>query len=415
MKNNLRKDYIWNTVGVFAQSAISPLLLVAITRINGIDSAGTFSFAFSLAIIFLTLGMWGGRTYQVSDIKGEFSQRSYLVVRLLLSAVMLIGAILFSLINNYDPLKTAIVLSLVLFKVFEAISDAIYGVMQIHSKLYVAGKSLFYKSFVGFIAFIVVDIITGSILLSCLAIAAVNILIMIFYDLRFTNKIENLSLKVEHVNQYVKNALIIMKRTSPVFVSAFLAVFSLNIPRYFIDIYHGEDNGYFGILAMPLTLIVLLMSFILQPNVVNMSKLYLKSNYRGFNKVVDKIVFVTIFVGVVALIGAATVGVPLLGLIFGVDFTNYYLALMIMLVGGVANALGAVFINVLTIMRHFKTQFYVLLLTNIILIVVSALLIPENGLLAGVSLFTAASILQVTTLIIGYKLILRNEEIAKKT
>lgn len=82
MKQNIKKDYLWNTIGVLAQNAISPLLLIVVTRLNGVDDSGLFSFAFSLALIFWAIGIWGGRTYQVSDVKHEFTPQSYIFVRI---------------------------------------------------------------------------------------------------------------------------------------------------------------------------------------------------------------------------------------------------------------------------------------------------------------------------------------------
>ena len=34
-----KKDYIWNSLGSLLQSAISPVLLIVITRLNGIDTS----------------------------------------------------------------------------------------------------------------------------------------------------------------------------------------------------------------------------------------------------------------------------------------------------------------------------------------------------------------------------------------
>ena len=130
MSSSLRKDYIWNTVGVLLQNAISPLLLVLITRVNGINDSGLFSFAFSVAIIFWALGIWGGRTYQVSDIKREFPQQSYMHVRVLLGLLLIIGSIIFCLLNSYSFIKSGIIVTLVILKAIESVSDALYGVMQ---------------------------------------------------------------------------------------------------------------------------------------------------------------------------------------------------------------------------------------------------------------------------------------------
>jgi hypothetical protein len=64
---------------VLLQNAISPLLLIVITRVNGIDDSGLFSLAFSVSIILWSLAMWGGRTYQVLGVplKGSTPLRTF--------------------------------------------------------------------------------------------------------------------------------------------------------------------------------------------------------------------------------------------------------------------------------------------------------------------------------------------------
>jgi len=402
-----KRDYFWNTLGVFAQNAISPLLLIVITRINGIYDSGIFSFAFSMAIIFWAFGMWGGRTYQVSDVKQEFSSKSYIMVRLVLSVAMFIGAIIFAAINHYDATKTGVILALVLFKVVESIADSIYGVLQVNNHLYMAGKSLLYKAVAGFASFIVIDYLTENIFLSCLAVVFVNILFVVYYDIKIANRLDDIRIKSNQVNHYIKDAFVIMKRCSPVFAVFFLAMFSLNIPRYFIDMYHAEQIGYFGILAMPITLIALIMSFILQPNVVTLSQNYHDKKYDIFRKTVKLLVLITATLGLVVLLATFLVGVPILELVFGISFGDYKLVLIIMVAGGIANALVTVFINILVVTRHFKAQFYILLLSNILLTVLSFITIKDHGLLVGVSLFALINVAQVVMMTIAYNSVLR--------
>lgn len=414
MQQDIKKDYIWNTLGVFLQNAISPLLLVAITRINGIFDSGIFSFAFSVAIIFWAVGMWGGRTYQVSDVNQEFSHRSYIMVRLLLAALMMVGAVVFITANQYDVAKSSVIIALVLFKVIESIADVIYGILQTHNRLYIVGKSLSYKAIGGFVAFVVIDLLTKDILLGCAGIVLVNMLVFLCYDLPITRRLENIKMKIGRTKYYMKDAAIIMKRCSPVFAVLFLAMFSLNIPRYFVDLYHEEEIGYFGIITMPVTLVVLLVSFILQPNVVKLSRLYDKKKYIEFNKIVRKLMSITSLVGIAILVAAFVFGIFVLQLLFGVDFSNYKLALMILVVGGIVNALVGILINVLTIIRHIRAQFYVLLLTNILLAIVSAYIIKEQGLLGGVGLFAVTSIAQVVLLAAIYIVTLKKATNAEK-
>jgi O-antigen/teichoic acid export membrane protein len=415
MNNDMKKDYFWNTLGIFAQNAISPLLLVVITRINGIFDSGLFSFAFSVAIIFWTFGMWGGRTYQVSDVENRFTHKSYIMVRLISSVFMLIGVILFTIINHYDITKSAIIVALVLFKVIESIADAVYGVLQVNGRLYSVGKSLLYKAVLGFSAFVVIDILTGNILLSSAAIVIVNILLVLVYDFRIARKIEDIHIPFSQLRKYVHSALLIMKECIPVFAVAFLVVFSLNIPRYFIDMYHSEQVGYFGILAMPITLIALFMSFILQPNVVGLSNLYSNGEYTVFDKIVKKLVLITLAIGLFVLIGAYVVGVPALNLVFGVDFGNYKTDLIVMILGGIVNAFVSILINILIVMRHFKAQFYILLLTNIALAVLSYAIIQTHGLLSGVTLFAGINVIQLILLAIAYRHTLHKQQTEQHT
>ncbi|HVC36228.1 MAG TPA: hypothetical protein VNE40_02175 [Candidatus Dormibacteraeota bacterium] len=407
MHNNIKKDYLWNTIGVFAQNAISPLLLIVITRINGIYDSGVFSFAFSVAIIFWAVGMWGGRTHQASDVKHEFSHRSYIMVRLVLGILIFLGAITFDLINRYNVTKSSIIVALVLFKAVESIADSLYGILQVHGYLFSVGKSLLYKAVSGFSLFMFIDIYKKNILLGSLGIVLVNIGFVLLYDLRIAKRLENIHIKVSQINYYTRNAGIIMKRCAPIFAVLFLAMFSLNIPRYFIDLYHGEQIGYFGIIAMPITLIVLLMSFVLQPNVVSLSRLYKKGKYIEFHKIVKRIAYIVTFIGAIILVTTFILGVPVLKFVFGINFSGYKLALIIMVAGGVVNALVALFINILIIMRQLKDQFYILLVTNVVLGILSATLVRKYGLLGGVSLFATINILQISLLSVVYRMIVK--------
>lgn len=80
------------------QNAASPLLLVIVARVNGIGDVGLYSFAFSVSVVFFALAIWGGRTYQVSDVHHEYTSQSYVVMRILLGAVVAVVAALFAML-----------------------------------------------------------------------------------------------------------------------------------------------------------------------------------------------------------------------------------------------------------------------------------------------------------------------------
>lgn len=399
-----KKDYIWNSIGSFLQSAISPILLIVITRLNGVGDSGLFSFAMSLSVVFWAISLWGGRTYQVSDVKKEFSSGDYIVVRFISSLIVAVFSISFCILSGYDLIKTELIMVLVSFKILESIADSMYGVLQIHNKLYIVGISLTIKSVFGFIIFAIVDILTKNIVYGALSIFLVNIVVVIFYDIPWMKHVESVGLTKKNIMQAGK----IMKKTAEVFVVVFLTMFSLNIPRYFLDKYHYDQIGYFGIMAMPITLLTLFISFVLQPNVVNLSELLKKKKIKEFTKIVSKIDFITFTLGILFVVSSYLIGVWALNTVFGIDINNFRIDLTIMVIGAVANAFVSIYVNLLIILRRFKGQFYTLLVTNILAVILSIYLIDRLAMLGSVLVFMIISFLQAIILLFIYKRSLKN-------
>ena len=409
-----KKDYIWNSLGSLLQSAISPVLLIVITRLNGIEDSGLFSFALSLSVVFWAVSLWGGRTYQVSDIKREFSSGGYVAVRFVASLIVAISAVAFCFLNGYNTTKTGLIMILVTFKILESIADSLYGVLQIHHKLYIAGISLTMKAMLGFAAFMAVDIVTKNVIYGTLAILLINMLIIFLYDILWVRRVETISISKKLCKEYITQAVVIMKHTSVVFVVMFLTMFSLNIPRYFLDKSHPDQIGYFGIMAMPITLLGLFISFIIQPNVVNLSELLAKGKLKEFARIVGKINQITFGMGVLSVVLSYLIGVWMLNVIFGININNFRLDLTIMAIGAAANAFVSIYVNLLIIMRRFKGQFYTLLLTDILAVVVSICLIERLAMLGSVLVFMLISFLQLALLLVIYKRSLKDAIIIDK-
>ena len=399
-----KKDYIWNSIGSFLQSAISPILLIVITRLNGVGDSGLFSFAMSLSVVFWAISLWGGRTYQVSDVKKEFSSGDYIVVRFISSLIVAVFSISFCVLSGYDLIKTELIMVLVSFKILESIADSMYGVLQIHNRLYIVGISLTMKSVFGFMIFAIVDILTKNIVYGALSIFLVNIVVVIFYDIPWMKHVESVGLTKKNIMQAGK----IMKKTAEVFVVVFLTMFSLNIPRYFLDKYHYDQIGYFGIMAMPITLLTLFISFVLQPNVVNLSELLKEKKVKEFTKIVSKIDFITFTLGILFVVSSYLIGVWVLNTVFGIDINNFRIDLTIMVIGAVANAFVSIYVNLLIILRRFKGQFYTLLVTNILAVILSVYLIDRLAMLGSVLVFMIISFLQAIILLFIYKRSLKN-------
>lgn len=66
-KNNLKKNFGWNTIGVSLNALTSLFYMIIVTRINGTSEAGVYTYAFSIALLIQTIGTYSGRIFQVSE------------------------------------------------------------------------------------------------------------------------------------------------------------------------------------------------------------------------------------------------------------------------------------------------------------------------------------------------------------
>lgn len=82
-KNIERNGYIWNMIGSMMNAFQSVFLLVIINRVLGEGESGIFNIAYANANLFLNMGKYGMRYYQVSDVKHEHSFGDYLTSRII--------------------------------------------------------------------------------------------------------------------------------------------------------------------------------------------------------------------------------------------------------------------------------------------------------------------------------------------
>ena len=100
-RNLTYQSTVWNLMANGLNSVISVILLWIVTRICGTNDAGIFSLGFSTAQMMLTIGNFGMRNYQATDISNRYSQKIYIASRYLTSFLMLVITGAFILIQGY--------------------------------------------------------------------------------------------------------------------------------------------------------------------------------------------------------------------------------------------------------------------------------------------------------------------------
>lgn len=366
MGNKDKQNFIWNTIGTTLLSFNSLFFMIVVTRVNGTDSAGVFSFSFSSSCIINVIALYCGRTFQVTD-QSELSDNIFIVARLLTSSISILIALAFVVLQQYPIEKSSVFMMLCIVKCLEAISDAFYGIIQKNNELNIVGKSLTFKSIAGLIVFTVVNLVFNNLYLSCFSLIIVNILFLIKYDMLHASCFNELRLLFDS-NKIRK----LLKDSSHTFMFTLIVLIIINIPRYAIDNQlSNTDQAIYGIISMPATFMMLLGQFILQPVLVKLSHYYKVGDRKKFHIIILKLGAAVIVLLLLILPFAYILGIPLLEFIYKVKLSEYRLMLLLILLGAAFYAISNILLNALITIRCTKEQLFLQLFVLVLSIIIS--------------------------------------------
>lgn len=364
--NNVTKDsFIWNMIGSMLMAFQSVILLMILTRTIGLVESGIFTIAYANANLFLTIGKYGMRNFQVSDIKGEFSFREYKTSRIITVCTMIIlslGYVVASaIVNEYSFEKSMIIIGMCIFKLPDAIEDVYYGEYQKCGRLDIASKTMTLRLLFTLIIFSIIIMISKNLLYALFISSCVTFIIMYIFIKWTYRKFKKTT------EMHWRNVVRLLKNCFPLFAGSFLSFYIGNAPKYAIDFLLTDDlQACYGFLAMPVFVIGLLNGFIFNPMLFKLSCLWNEAKIKLFLKqVVMQIAIVAGITGV-CILGAYLIGIPVLSLLYNTNLSPYKTELLILLLGGGFLGLSGLLNAVIIIIRCQKNLLWVYLTVAII-------------------------------------------------
>ena len=329
MNNNVHNkneagNYIWNAIGGMLNAGQSVLVLIIVTRVCGLEAAGLYSIAFATGNLFMYLGNYGVRNYQVSDVDEKFPFRSYILHRLLTVALMLLAAAVYcaySLLRGaYSPAKTMTVAAMCLLKAIDCLEEVLEGRLHQRGRLDLAGKMMTVRLLVSIGGMLAVLVATGNLLTAtnaAIILAAAAVILMAAACRRTLLPLQPAPELVADVGNAgavpgaaaknrgaatspaaasaavsaarrgaLRDAAVLMRVCFPVCAANFLSFYLINAPKYAIDAAMNETaQAQYNFIAMPVFVIQLLGMFVYQPVLVRMTGFSANygrpSDYRG--------------------------------------------------------------------------------------------------------------------------------------
>ncbi|MBR2833491.1 MAG: hypothetical protein IKE75_03565 [Bacilli bacterium] len=376
MKNQIKKNFIYNTIGSVLYSFTSLFFMIIVTRVNGLDDNGIFTFAFSVACLFWVIGVYSGRIYQVTERDKKITDSDYIYSKFITCLIMIIVGLIYILLKNYDMYKFTVMLLLILYKVLNAFSESVYAIMQKREELYKVGISLFCKSIISVIVFLIVNLMTHNLICSSISLIITELIIMLVYDWRV---IKGYNFKLKKYNQ--KSISNILKLGFPVFLFTILTQYLINAPKYAIDNFLDDSmQSIYGIISMVATLTVLLSQLILHPFINGMNEDLKSKKTTEFNNKVKKICILIMGIGLVELVLGNFLGTWALSIIYGIDLSRYTPLLLMIIIGSILYSVVSILSNALIAMRKNKSQSVLFLIDSILLYFLSNYMVKTYSL-----------------------------------
>lgn len=351
-----KQIYFWNLTGSICNAVTSMVLLMIVTRTANNYYADIFSFSFALSQLLVTVGLFQVRNYQATDVQEKYDFKDYFAYRVLTCIVMMAIAIVYVQVKEYAFEKKIVILLICLYKSIEAMSDVFQGLFQQKGRLDLAGKSLSLKAIVSSIVFAVSMSITKDLSLSCALIFVSSFICFIIYDLKKYKDFSHLDSLFQHLKFHYKRLYSIFWQCLPLFINGFLIMAIYNAPKNAID-YCTEKNILtagvqtdYNIIFMPASVVNLFLIF-LRPFMTEMAYALSQKRKDRFYSMLIKIIGGIFIFGIVSVIGAYLLGIPILEIIYSRHLVPYKTELIILMIAGGMSSLATAIDNIITVIR----------------------------------------------------------------
>lgn len=378
-KNIERSSAFWNMAGSMLSAFQSVIMLIVLSRVVSDELVGIYTMGNVSANLFLFIGKYGMRGFQVSDVKNIYSFKDYHMTRVISSIMMIIVSVVYTLYSahtvGYTSEKTQIIIWMCLMRVPEAYEDVYHGDYQKKGRLDVGAKCLTIRVAVTLVLLGALVVITGN-LLSSLIIATIFTYVFMVVLLYLTRDMLDQKNGKGVLNR--KNVTALFIAVFPIFLAMFLSNYLGAAPKNSIDRFMDDSiQAIYGYISMPVFVVGLLASVIFNPILLRTSCMWNEGKFKDFLKTVFQQAVYVLGITVVCLIGAYLLGVPVLSFMYNKDLAPYKTDLLLIVVGSGFLAMATLFMNILTIMREQK-----LILAGYIIVAAAAFLLSDKVVLS---------------------------------
>ncbi len=381
-EKNTKKAFLWNMIGSTSYSLSSFLYLMVVTRICGVGPAGFFSLSYATAQLLLTVGRYGMRTYQATDLNRKYLFSEYEGSRVITCSLMLLFGIIYSA-WSFSGEYIIISIFIIIMKMIDAVEDVFHGNFQQTYHVEIMGKMLAARNIYSAVYFTAALFVTKSLSFTCISTAVTSLILCLIINNIFTKKYPGEPVTASRSFE-LSNVWKLLKICTPLFVGTFLSLLLYNIPKYAMSsVMTDEYQTYYSVLFMPSFVITLMCEFVFKPTITTIAELWWKNNIRKFCVYVLRIIGVILICGAAVVVAGHLLGRTLLEIIYGVDLSPYKLHFIVLLIGGTIGAGVYMMYNILIAIRKGGCIIIVYAITAVLTIFPAKFMVEKWGIMGA--------------------------------
>ena len=351
-----KKATLWNLAASMVNALTSVVLLFVLTRVTSIEIAGMFSIAYANANLWLNLGKYGMRPFQVSDWVERFSYAEYWISRLITTALMVVGGLAWLAYavstGGYTDYKVAVVAWMVAFKAVDALEDMYHGRYQQQGQLDVAAMLLTLRMGSTLVVFSVLAALSHDLLMP---LVVSTLYTLVFWNAGVVWARSRYDFARIGGRLSMREVAALLREAAPLAVQAFLVFYVGNAAKYSIDALMDDGaQACFNFIAMPIFVVSLLASTIYNPLIVGFTSHWNEGRRAPFMAMLRRQLLIIAGLTAGCDVLCALFGVPVLSWLFNTDLSAYWWELLILMTGGGLSALTMFLATILTVIRRQK-------------------------------------------------------------
>lgn len=390
---SLARNFSWSFSANVATAASQWGLLVILARLGSPTIVGQYVLGLALVAPLSLLLDLSLRQVQVTDIRSEYQFSTYLQLRCLTVLSTLATVLIIAGLSGYGLSTSLVVVLVCIAKGVDSISDIIYGLLQKQEVMDIIGKSMIADAVMSFFAAGITLALTGSLPLAIISMIVPSVAMLVFYEIPQCKVFEShIDFRPKRIGLLRPLALTAL----PMGLAAAVVSLSANLPRYILEGVTNEATlGTFAVLSYPLVAGATIVGALSQSALPRLAGYFSTRHFDHFQRLLNRLIILSVLLGVSAIVLAVIVGQWVLNLVFGTQYGDERSVFLILVVGMAFGFINWFLNAALSAVRAFRQMLLIQILFFGVSLIFSVILIPSLGLIGAAWAVTISMVGQI--------------------